>query len=342
MAEEQRPLLAITVGDPAGVGPEITVKALLWEEVYKTIRPLVIGDEGVMRAAMKICNTDLKINIVENPTEGKYELGTMDLIDMKNIDMSKLEYGKVDPMCGRAAVDYVRKGIALAMANDIDGIVTGPLNKESMNLGGYHFAGHTEILGQDTGTKDFAMMLVAGDMRIVHVSTHVSLKEAINRCKKERVLETIKLADYATRELGVEKPRVAVAGLNPHAGESRLFGDEDADEIAPAIEEAIKLGIDASGPHPPDTVFWRAMKGRFDAVVAQYHDQGHIAAKVAAFETGVNTTLGLPIIRTSVDHGTFFRQAGYGTANELSFIHAIRVGYRQAVARKGYKLIEGL
>lgn len=337
MTEENRPLLAITIGDPAGVGPEITVKALAWEEVYRLIRPLVIGDEGVMRAALKICNKNLKINVVEKPEHGLYQLGTIDLIDLKNIDISKLEYGKVDPMCGRAAVDYVKRGIAMAMAGEVDGIVTGPLNKESMNLGGYHYAGHTEILGEGTGTRDFAMMLVAGDMRIVHVSTHVSLRQAIERCKKERVLATIKLAYDATRELGVENPRIAVAGLNPHAGENRLFGDEDADEIAPAIEEARKLGIDASGPHPPDTVFWRAMKGRFDAVVAQYHDQGHIAAKVAAFETGVNTTLGLPIIRTSVDHGTFFRQAGYGTANEESLIYAIRVAHKQACSRKGYK-----
>ncbi|MDA8217236.1 MAG: 4-hydroxythreonine-4-phosphate dehydrogenase PdxA [Dehalococcoidales bacterium] len=338
MAKDNRPLLAITVGDPAGVGPEITVKALTWEEVYRLCRPLVVGDEGVIRKALEICGKDLKINVVSGPAEGKYELGTLDLIDLKNMDVAKLEYGKVNPMCGRAAVDYVRKGITMALAGEVDGIVTGPLNKESMNLGGYHYAGHTEILGEMTGTKEFAMMLVAGNLRIVHVSTHVSLRQAIERCKKPRVLATIHLAYNAARELGIENPRVAVAGLNPHAGEGGLFGNEDTEEILPAIEEARKEGIDASGPHPPDTVFWRAMKGRFDAIVAQYHDQGHIAAKVAAFETGVNTTLGLPIIRTSVDHGTFFRQAGVGTANEESLICAIRVAHQQACVRKGYPL----
>lgn len=336
MTQENRPLLAITIGDPAGVGPEITVKALTWEETYRLCRPLVIGDAGVMRQAMAICKKDLALNLVESPAQGIYRLGTIDLLDLQNVDLAQLKYGEVDPMCGRAAVDYVKKGIRMALAGEVDGIVTAPLNKESMNLGGYHYAGHTEILGEETGTKDFAMMLVAGAMRIVHVSTHVSLRQAIERCKKERVLATIRLAHNAARELGVENPRVAVAGLNPHAGEGGLFGNEDADEIAPAIEEARKEGIDASGPHPPDTVFWRAMKGRFDVVVAQYHDQGHIAAKVAAFETGVNTTLGLPIIRTSVDHGTFFRQAGHGTANEESLIWAIRVAHQQACVRKGY------
>ncbi len=337
MTRESRPLLAITVGDPAGVGPEITVKALTWDETYRLCRPLVIGDAGVMRQAMAICRKELRINVVDDPSQGVYQPGTMDLLDLKNVDLGKLRYGVVDPMCGRAAVDYVRKGIQLALAGAVDGIVTAPLNKESMNLAGFHYAGHTEILGEETGTKDFAMMLVAGNLRIVHTSTHVSLRQAIERCQKERVLATIRLAYNAARELGITNPRVAVAGLNPHAGEGGLFGDEDAKEIVPAIAAARAEGIDASGPHPPDTVFWRAMKGRFDIVVAQYHDQGHIAAKVAAFETGVNTTLGLPIIRTSVDHGTFFRQAGKGTANEESLICALRVAHQQACARKGYQ-----
>ncbi|MCL4464603.1 MAG: 4-hydroxythreonine-4-phosphate dehydrogenase PdxA [Chloroflexi bacterium] len=336
MSKENRPLLAITIGDPAGVGPEITAKALTWDEVYKTCRPLVIGDAGVMRKAIEICQKDLKVNVVERPSDGLYQLGTMDVLDLHNIDVAQLQYGQVSPMCGKAAVEYVRKGIKMAQDGEVDGIVTAPLNKESMNKAGFHYAGHTEILGEATGTKDFAMMLVAGNLRIVHVSTHVSLRQAIERCKKPRVLATIRLAYNACRELGVEKPRIAVAGINPHAGEDRLFGDEDVDEIQPAIEEARKEGIDASGPWPPDTVFWRALKGRFDGVVAQYHDQGHIAAKVAAFEKGVNTTLGLPIIRTSVDHGTFFREAGQGTANEESLIYAIRVAHAQACVRKGY------
>lgn len=330
----------MTIGDPAGVGPEIMAKALAHKEAYELSRPLVIGDLGVMEKALEICKCQqIKLNVVEKPSDGKYEHGTIDLIDLKNIEIDKLRYGVVDPMCGRAAVDYVKKAIKLAMDNEVDGIVTGPLNKESMNKGGYHYAGHTEILGEQTGTKDFAMMLVAGNIQIVHVSTHVSLREAIERCKKDRVLATIRLAHQATKEMGIEKPRIAVAGLNPHAGEDRLFGDEDADEIAPAIEEARKEGIDATGPWPPDTVFWRALKGRFDTVVAQYHDQGHIAAKVAAFETGVNTTLGLPIIRTSVDHGTFFRTAGQGVANEESFLAALRVAVKQAKVRRAGKLV---
>jgi 4-phospho-D-threonate 3-dehydrogenase / 4-phospho-D-erythronate 3-dehydrogenase len=336
VSKENRPLLAITIGDPAGVGPEITAKSLTWEEVYKTCRPLVVGDAGVMRKALEICHKNLEVNVVERPSDGLYQLGTIDVLDLHNIDIAQLEYGKVSPMCGKAAVEYVRKGIQMALDGEVDGIVTAPLNKESMNKAGFHYAGHTEILGEACGIKDFAMMLVAGKLRIVHVSTHVSLRQAIERCKKPRVLATIRLAYNACRELGVENPRIAVAGINPHAGEDRLFGDEDVDEILPAVEEARKEGIDASGPWPPDTVFWRALKGRFDGVVAQYHDQGHIAAKVAAFETGVNTTLGLPIIRTSVDHGTFFRQAGEGTANEESLIFAIRVAHAQACVRKGY------
>jgi 4-hydroxythreonine-4-phosphate dehydrogenase len=237
----------------------------------------------------------------------------------------------VDGRAGKAAYEYVAKGIELALGGSIDAIVTAPLHKEAMNLGGYHYAGHTEILGALSGTKNYAMMLVGGPLRVIHVSTHVSMREACDRTRKERVLQVIRLADDSCRLLGLSSPRVAVAGLNPHSGEGGLFGREEIDEIIPAIEEAKKAGIDATGPIAPDTVFYRAaVKGHFDIVVCMYHDQGHIPMKVLSFETGVNVTVGLPFIRTSVDHGTAFGKAGKGTADHRSLNEAMMLAARMA------------
>jgi 4-hydroxythreonine-4-phosphate dehydrogenase len=229
----------------------------------------------------------------------------------------------------------VSKGVELALEGQIDAIVTAPLHKEAMNLGGYHYAGHTEILGALSGTKDYAMMLVGGPLRVIHVSTHVSLREACNRTKQARVLKVIELADESCKLLGIAEPRVAVAGLNPHAGEAGMFGTEEIDEIIPAIEAAKAKGICAIGPIAPDTVFYRAaLKGHFDIVVCMYHDQGHIPMKVLSFETGVNVTVGLPFIRTSVDHGTAFGKAGKGTADHRSLNESILLGAKMAETRR--------
>ena len=253
--------------------------------------------------------------------------------------MDKLERGKVSVMAGEAAFRYVEKVIQMALAGEVDGTVTNAFNKEAINMAGHHYSGHTEVYADMTGTKKYTMMLAHENIRVVHVSTHVSLREACDRVKKERVLEVIRIAYQACRDLGLEQPRIGVAGLNPHSGENGLFGREEIDEIITAIEAANAEGIHAEGPVPPDTIFSKARGGWYDMVVAMYHDQGHIPLKVIGFVynqeqqkwdavAGVNITLGLPIVRASVDHGTAFDQAGLGIANELSLINAIDYGIR--------------
>ena len=341
----KKPIIGITMGDPASIGPEISVKALTDPKVLDMCDPLIIGDAAVMEDAVKVvCPGQVKVRAVKNVGEAVFEPGVINVYDMGLVDMDRLEYGKVSAMCGEAAFRYVEKVIALAMDGEIDATVTNALNKAAINLAGHHFAGHTEIYAHFTGTKNYTMMLAHENLRVVHVSTHVSLREACDRVKKERVLTCIKIADEACRALGIEVPRVAVAGLNPHSGEGGLFGREEIDEIAPAIEQARALGINADGPVPPDTVFSKARGGWYDIVVAMYHDQGHIPLKVTGFVydpvkgrwsnvAGVNVTLGLPIIRASVDHGTAFGHAHQGLANPISLINAIEYAAKFAMHR---------
>lgn len=335
-------VLGITMGDPASIGPEITVKILADEAVYGRCNPLVIGDASVMEDALKITgHGDMKIHPVQSVKEAVFCPGMINVYDMKLVDSGKLKRGQVSAMAGEAAFRYVKKAIDLAMSGEIDGTITNALSKEAINLAGHHFSGHTEIYAEYTKTKKYAMMLAFENIRVVHVSTHVSLREACDRVKRGRVLEVIRLAEQACKNLGIEHPRVGVAGLNPHSGEHGLFGREEIEEIIPAIQEAKEEGICVDGPVPPDTVFSKARGGWYDVVVAMYHDQGHIPLKVLGFVyneedekwdavTGVNITLGLPIIRASVDHGTAFDQAGTGAANELSLANAIEYGIRLA------------
>ena len=332
-----RPILGITMGDPAGCGPEITVRALSDATVYQRCRPLVIGDIKCIRDALRVTNhSELKLHQVDRPSQGLYEFGTIDVLHLELVDWDRFSYGKVDPMCGNAAFQCVKKVIELAMAGEVDANVTNALNKEAMNLAGHHFNGHTEIYAHYTGTDKYTMMLAHHDLRVVHVSTHVSLREACDRVKKERVLEVIEIANKACKDMGIENPRIAVAGLNPHCGENGLFGREEIEEITPAIEAAKAEGITGVvGPCPPDSVFSQAIGGWYDIVVCMYHDQGHIPLKTVGFVydrekqewkavEGVNVTLGLPIIRASVDHGTDFYHAGKGNGNELSLVNAIK------------------
>ena len=340
-----RNIIAITMGDPAGVGPEITVKALRDPEVYERCKPLVIGDREILeRACRLVGGEEVKVRPVSDPAQGLYQAGTIDLLDMNLLTPQDFQLGKVSAQAGDAAFQYVKKAIELAMENKVDATVTNPLNKEALNLAGHHFSGHTEIYAHFTGTQHYTMMLAHKDLRVVHVSTHISLREACDRVKKDRVLEVIRIADKACRDMGIPQPRVGVAGLNPHCGEGGLFGQEELREIAPAIEQARQEGINAQGPVPADTVFSKAQGGWYDIVVAMYHDQGHIPLKVVGFVydkaqgqwsavEGVNITLGLPIIRTSVDHGTAFDQAGTGKANELSLKNAIEYAVRFAATR---------
>ena len=333
-----RKILGITMGDPAGVGPEITVKALQDPKVYESCKPLVVGDAAILERACGFVGAKCTIHPVADPSEGLYEHGIIDILDLGLLRPEDFAIGQVSAAAGDAAFRYVRKVIELAMDGKVDATVTNPLNKEAMNLAGHHFSGHTEIYAYYTGTEHYTMMLAHKDMRVVHVSTHVSLREACDRVKKDRVLEVIRIADKACRDMGIASPRIGVAGLNPHCGEGGLFGREEIDEITPAIEAARTAGINAQGPIPPDTIFSKALGGWYDIVVAMYHDQGHIPLKVVGFVydrekqawsavEGVNITLGLPIIRTSVDHGTAFDQAGTGKANELSLKNAIEYGY---------------
>jgi 4-phospho-D-threonate 3-dehydrogenase / 4-phospho-D-erythronate 3-dehydrogenase len=337
----KRPKIGITMGDPSGIGPEVCIKALAKQEIYRICRPMIIGDAGVMIKAAGAVDKKIKIIPIAEVKDAGFEFGKIDVLDMKSVDISRHEYGKVSAESGRSAFLAIEKVIGLALEKKLDATVTAPINKEAVNLAGYHFAGHTEIYAHYTGTSNYSMMLAEGDLRVIHISTHVSLRKACDLVLKDRVLEVIELAHKACRELGISAPKIGVAGLNPHAGENGMFGTEEQEEIIPAVIEAVSKGINADGPIPADTIFSKAKGGIYDIVVAMYHDQGHIPLKLAGFEwnsdagrwesvNGVNITLGLPIIRTSVDHGTAFDIAGLGIASEKSMITAIEYAVKMA------------
>lgn len=353
-----KPIVGITMGDPAGNGPEITIKALAHADIYDRCRPVVVGDASIMEQAVRFTGlTDMQIHRCEKVSDAQFTPGIVDVLHLPLIqDISAFEIGKVSIEGGNAAFQCVKKVIELALAGEVDATCTNALNKEAMNKalehyngelsdGHTHFDGHTEIYATYTNTKKYTMMLAHHDLRVVHVSTHVSLREACDRVKKARVLEVIEIAHKACQDMGIENPRVAVAGLNPHCGENGLFGTEEIEEIKPAIEAAKAEGINALGPIPPDSVFSEALGGWYDIVVCMYHDQGHIPLKTVGFVydrekqswkavEGVNVTLGLPIIRTSVDHGTGFALAGKGTSNELSLVNAIDYAVRMAEGKR--------
>lgn len=340
-----KPILAITMGDPAGIGPEIIVKSLDMPETYEKCRPVVTGDAKVMEWAVKQMGANLKVNAIKDVKDAKFEHGTIDVVDLECVDMSTFQPGVVQPQCGNAAFVAIKKAIDLAMAGDVDGTVTAPLNKEALHKGGHNFDGHTEIYAHFTGTKKYAMLLADKFMRVIHVSTHVSLREACDRVKKDRIIEVTELIDDACRQFGIENPRIGIAGLNPHASDNGLFGWEEEKEIIPAVKELSARGFNVDGPVPPDTLFAKAKCGKYDGCVAMYHDQGHIPFKVVGFnwnkETGkmdsaqgVNITLGLPIIRVSVDHGTAFDVAGKGVASPEALLLSIDYATRMAQNRK--------
>jgi 4-hydroxythreonine-4-phosphate dehydrogenase len=324
------PLLGLTVGDPAGIGPEVTVMAAR-DPRSRVARVVAIGSLEALRAARDVVGDGPRLREVTSPSDARFEPGTLDVITVPSD--RPVAFGQLCAVAGQIAFEGVRCAVGLALGGDIDGIVTAPLNKAAIALAGHPYPGHTEILAELTGTREFAMMLTAQKLRVVHVTTHVSIRQMLQRVTIDRVLTTARLAHRALQEMGIASPSVAVAGLNPHAGEGGLFGDEEARVIAPAIALARAEGIDATGPWPADTLFGRAVAGDFDVVVAMFHDQGHIAIKVLGFETGVNATIGLPIVRTSVDHGTAFDIAGTGRASHDSMVEAIRVAATMAAAR---------
>jgi 4-hydroxythreonine-4-phosphate dehydrogenase len=335
--EGERPLLAITMGDACGIGPEVIVKALSHPEVYRICRPFVIGHPELLRDSLKLADVQMSIREVSAPQEVKSEWGTIEVMSPVALDVTKIIQGEVCSEAGRGAVEWVITGVDLAVADRIDGIVTAPLNKEAMNLAGFKYAGHTELLGERTGGHDVRLMLASERMNVVHVTGHVAIADVPGRLTEDGVFDTIVLFDRALKDMGRTTQRIAVCGLNPHAGEAGLFGNEDTQVIKPAIDRAITKGIEAIGPLPADTVFFKAYDGIFDGVVAMYHDQGHAPAKLVAFDTAVNVTLGLPIVRVSVDHGTAFDIVGKGLADETNMLHTLRLGAKLANGRRANK-----
>jgi len=325
MTITDRPLIVITMGDAAGIGPEVIVKALSSKKIYDICRPLLVGAGAIMSETIKLLKSPVKLNPIENPDEVKGRFGTINLLDLHNLDRQEVITGKICKACGRAAMEYIEAAAKLVLQEKVKAIVTAPINKEATKQAGYGDVGHLEFLARLTHATEYATMLVSGRLRVVHLTTHYSLKDACALVTKERILAKLKLTDNSFRNWGVAHPRIAVAALNPHGGEGGLFGTEEINEIAPAVKAAQESGIDARGPFPADTVFTRALSGEFDTVLAMYHDQGHIAIKVHSFEKSISVALGLPFVRTSVDHGTAFDIAGKGIANCQGMEEAIKM-----------------
>lgn len=325
-----KPIIGITMGDAAGIGPEITVKTLSEKRVYEWCSPIVLGDAKVMELALKITGLNFDIRPVKEVTGAGFQYGVIDVLDYANIDIDRLKLGVVDEMCGRAAVIYTQEAGRMALEGKIQAIVSAPLNKDSMHQAGYRFEGQAQILAEVTGIKRYGMLLILGSVRLMLVTTHVSLRKACDMITKDRVVGMIELANESLTSFGIKKPKIAVSALNPHGGEGGLFGTEEIAEIIPAIEEAKKMDIDAIGPIPADTVFVRAKEGEFDIVLALYHDQGTMAMKLLGFGTVVTLLSGLPIIRTSVGHGTAFDIAGKNIADPKNLIEAVRVAAQMA------------
>ena len=323
--KEHKPFLGITMGDAAGIGPEIIVMSLIREDIQDICSPLVIGDGEIIKEALEVVSQRAKVRSIKRIKDYKFGEKVINVLDLQNIKPGTLTKGKISPMAGKAAFEYIKRAVSLALSGKIDAIVTAPLNKAALNKAGYHYPGHTEILARLSGVKEVVMMLVMGNLRVSHVTSHLPLRDIFDLINKERIFKVITLTYKALQDIGVNKPRLAVAGLNPHAGEGGLFGREEINEILPAIKKARSLKIDVRGPIPADTLFYRAKQDEFDGIIAMYHDQGHIPLKTLGFFEGVNVTLGLPFIRTSVAHGTAFDKAGKGIANPQSLVEAIKL-----------------
>ena len=320
-----RPVIAITMGDAAGVGPEIIVKALAHADLYDRCRPLVIGDAARLRRAADLCGlTSLQVQAVTGPDDARFVPGRIDCIDLDLIP-ADLPFGAISAIAGDAAYHYIEKAVALAVAGQVGAICTAPLNKEALHAGGHLYPGHTELLAELCGVPEVSMMLTAPNLRVIHVTVHIGLIDAIARIEPGLVERTIARGRETLLKAGIADPRIGVCGINPHAGENGLFGrGEEAEKIIPAVQRCLARGWRVEGPLPADTLFYRAARGDFDLVVAMYHDQGHGPVKVMGIEAGVNITVGLPVVRTSVDHGTAFDIAGKGLADERSLLEALR------------------
>ncbi len=330
----RKPVLAITMGDAAGVGPEVIVRALMRQEIYQICSPMIVGDTGIFRKTIEGLKLDFQIHCIRQASEAHFQHGSLDILDVANIQINKFKKAQVDPMTGAGAVRSLIKAIELAMSDDVDGIVTAPLHKMAIHQAGFNYPGHTEILAEKSGTTNYAMMFAANELHVILVTIHCELREALDSITRDMVLEKIILAHQAMQDMGYKLPKIGVAGINPHAGEGGIFGRDEIEILQPAIQNAQSEGINVSGPYPADTLFTRAMNREFDIVVAMYHDQGLIPVKLVGFGKGVNITLGLPFVRTSPDHGTAFDIAWKWKADPGSMITAIEIAARMAPAAK--------
>ncbi len=315
--------IAITMGDPGGVGPEIIVKALFCAEIREYCNPLIIGSADVLTEAIRLTGLPLKIRSISGMSDSRPETGTIELLDIKSL--SSFKKNVPSKSAGRAFVKYIKKAVDLALRKEVDAVITAPISKESLKMAGYKWPGHTELLAELTNTDRFAMMFVSDKLKVILCTIHIPLKDVPKRISTKLVFETILLAETGAKMLGMDKPRIAVAGLNPHAGESGIMGKEEMKSIIPAVQKAESAGLSVSGPYPPDVIFHKAYNGAFDIIVCMYHDQGLVPFKMLAFDTGVNVTVGLPIIRTSPDHGTAFDIAWKNMANPSSILEAIKL-----------------
>jgi 4-hydroxythreonine-4-phosphate dehydrogenase len=330
MALSERPLVGVTLGDPAGVGPEITVKAFGEADLYDISRPVVIGDRGVLERAARAVGLEPEVNVVQRPSEGRFEPGTINLLDLGNVDLDSLQWGQVQGQAGRAAFDYIRTAIELAMQGEIEAMATAPINKEALQIGGVPFLDHTGMLAKLTNSPDVLTMFVVRNLVIFFMARHMSMRRACDDVTAENVSTTLQKAHQAMAKFGQPNARFGVAALNPHGGEHGLFGDEEIKEIGPGIERARAAGVNAFGPVPADAVFHQCLQGRYDAVLSLHHDQGHIAAKTYDFERTISITTGMPFVRASVDHGTAFDIAGQGIASAVGMAESVRVAARYA------------
>lgn len=332
-----KPVLGIPMGDPAGIGPEIALKAMEKKEVYQKANPLIIGSFYILNSLKEKLSLNIKINSIKEINEAKFEFGTVDILTVDNMDLDILEYGKVKAECGKAAYEYIRLSIELALKGDLDAVVTTPINKEAVKSAKIDFLGHTEMFASHTDTKDPITMFQVFDLRVFFLSRHLSLKDACSYVKKENIIKIMKKCLNSIDLLGLENGQTAIAGLNPHSSDNGMFGKEELDEVIPAVKELKEImGFNVVGPIPADSVFYQALNGKYDAVLSLYHDQGHIATKMVDFQKTIAFTIGLPFLRTSVDHGTAFDIAGKGIANSESMEEAIFYAAKHAL---NYKLL---
>jgi 4-hydroxythreonine-4-phosphate dehydrogenase len=331
---ERKPLVVITMGDPAGIGPEIISKVLNGNEIFPLCGPVVVGDAGILKKQVEEMQLPIIVRSIASLSQADPAKGTIDVLDLKNVDLASHRWGSPASSSGTAVVEYIKTAVELTMNSEADAIVTAPISKEMMNAAGHRYAGHTELIAELTGSKEYGMMFVGGGLRVILATIHVALKDVPRLITKASVLKTLRLAHAAVQLFGIDKPRIGVAALNPHAGEGRLFGTEEWDRILPAVVEARGEGIHASDPIPADTLFYKAKNNYFDVVVAMYHDQGLAPLKMIAFGNAVNITVGLPVIRTSVDHGTAYDIAGKGCADPASLLEAVKLAVSMSINRR--------